>query len=42
MITHKTMFITLKQYKTIVDKIDKTSYKTMHGHFSLKYNMIST
>jgi len=41
-LTHNTMFTTLKQDKTIVDKIDKTNYKTMNGHFSLKYDMMST
>jgi len=41
-ITHNTMFTTLKQDKYIVDKIDKTSYKTMHGKFSIKYDMMST
>ena len=41
MITYDTMFKTLKQDKVIVDNIDKIDYKTMHGFFSIKYDMMS-
>ena len=39
--TYYTMFETLKQDKKIVDNIDKTDYETMHGKFSIKYDMMS-
>ena len=39
-LTYYTMFETLKQDKRIVDNIDKTDYKTMHGKFSIKYDMM--
>ena len=39
--TYYTMFETLKQDKRIVDNIDKTDYDTMHGKFSIKYDMMS-
>jgi phenylpropionate dioxygenase-like ring-hydroxylating dioxygenase large terminal subunit len=40
-ITHNTMYATLKQDKAIVDFIDKTSYEAMHGKFSIVYDMFS-
>ena len=40
-ITRRTMEITLKQDKSIVDYIDKTDYKSMHGKFSIVYDMFS-
>ena len=40
MITKKLMYDTLKQDKKIIDNIDKTDYKTMHGLFSIKYDMM--
>jgi len=40
-LTYKTMFLTLKQDKSIVDNIDKLDYKSMHGKFSIKYDMMS-
>jgi hypothetical protein len=40
--TYYTMFETLKQDKRIVDNIDKTNYQSMHGKFSVKYDMLST
>lgn len=40
-ITENTMFTTLKQDKEIVDNIDKTSYDSMHGKFSIIYDMFS-
>jgi phenylpropionate dioxygenase-like ring-hydroxylating dioxygenase large terminal subunit len=39
--TYDTMYKTLKQDKFIVDNIDKTNYRTMHGNFSIKYDMMS-
>jgi len=39
--THKTMYTTLKQDKAIVDNIDKYSYESMHGKFSIYYDMFS-
>lgn len=39
--TYYTMFETLKQDKRIVDNIDKNDYHTMHGTFSIKYDMMS-
>ena len=39
-ITKKLMYDTLKQDKNIIDNIDKTDYKTMHGLFSIKYDMM--
>lgn len=38
--TYYTMFEILQQDKVIVDNIDKTNYKTMHGKFSIKYDMM--
>ena len=35
------MFTTLKQDKAIVDFIDKNSYESMHGKFSIVYDMFS-
>lgn len=40
-ITHNTMYSTLKQDKAIVDNIDKTDYISMHGKFSIVYDMFS-
>lgn len=40
-ITENTMFTTLKQDKQIVDNIDKSSYESMHGKFSIIYDMFS-
>jgi phenylpropionate dioxygenase-like ring-hydroxylating dioxygenase large terminal subunit len=40
-ITYNTMYSTLKQDKAIVDNIDKTSYESMHGKFSIVYDMFS-
>ena len=40
LLTYYTMFETLKQDKKIIDNIDKTDYKTMHGKFSIKYDML--
>jgi hypothetical protein len=40
-ITQNTMFNTLKQDKSIVDFIDKTSYENMHGKFSIVFDMFS-
>ena len=37
-ITKKTMSLTLKQDKDIVDSIDKTDYQSMHGRFSIIYD----
>jgi phenylpropionate dioxygenase-like ring-hydroxylating dioxygenase large terminal subunit len=37
-VTKKTMITTLKQDKSIIDFIDKTSYKLMHGNFSIVYD----
>ncbi len=36
------MYQTLKEDKRIIDNIDKTDYQTMHGKFSIKYDMLST
>jgi phenylpropionate dioxygenase-like ring-hydroxylating dioxygenase large terminal subunit len=40
-ITKNTMYNTLKQDKGIVDNIDKTDYISMHGKFSIVYDMFS-
>ncbi len=40
-LTYNTMFTTLKQDKSIVDFIDKTNYRDMHGRFSIIYDMFS-
>ena len=40
-ITFNTMYTTLKQDKSIVDFIDKTNYDSMHGKFSIIYDMFS-
>uniref|UniRef100_A0A6C0ERY6 Rieske domain-containing protein n=1 Tax=viral metagenome TaxID=1070528 RepID=A0A6C0ERY6_9ZZZZ len=40
-ITFNTMYETLKQDKAIVDNIDKTDYESMHGKFSIAYDMFS-
>uniref|UniRef100_A0A6C0KM82 Rieske domain-containing protein n=1 Tax=viral metagenome TaxID=1070528 RepID=A0A6C0KM82_9ZZZZ len=40
-ITYNTMFNTLKQDKSIVDYIDKSSYESMHGKFSITYDIFS-
>jgi phenylpropionate dioxygenase-like ring-hydroxylating dioxygenase large terminal subunit len=39
--TYHTMYTTLKQDKLIVDNIDKNDYTSMHGNFSIKYDMMS-
>ena len=41
MITRNTMYSTLKQDKSIVDFIDKTDYESMHGKFSIVYDIFS-
>jgi phenylpropionate dioxygenase-like ring-hydroxylating dioxygenase large terminal subunit len=40
-ITENTMYETLKQDKAIVDYIDKKDYESMHGKFSIVYDMFS-
>ena len=40
-LTHNTMYSTLKQDKAIVDNIDKKDYISMHGKFSIVYDMFS-
>jgi phenylpropionate dioxygenase-like ring-hydroxylating dioxygenase large terminal subunit len=40
-ITYNTMYNTLKQDKAIVDCIDKTTYETMHGKFSIVHDKFS-
>jgi phenylpropionate dioxygenase-like ring-hydroxylating dioxygenase large terminal subunit len=40
-ITQSTMETTLNQDKAIIDNIDKTNYKLMHGKFSIKYDKLS-
>lgn len=40
-ITESTMYETLKQDKAIVDYIDKKDYESMHGKFSIVYDMFS-
>ena len=40
-LTENTMFTTLKQDKAIVDNIDKKDYESMHGKFSIVYDMFS-
>ena len=40
-ITQNTMYNTLKQDKSIVDFIDKKDYVSMHGKFSIVYDMFS-
>jgi phenylpropionate dioxygenase-like ring-hydroxylating dioxygenase large terminal subunit len=40
-LTHNTMYTTLKQDKAIVDNIDKNDYVSMHGKFSIVYDMFS-
>jgi len=40
-ITENTMFATLKEDKSIVDNIDKTDYVSMHGNFSIIYDIFS-
>ena len=40
-ITNDTMYSTLKQDKAIVDNIDKTNYESMHGKFSIVFDMFS-
>ena len=39
--TKKTMVTTIKQDKFIIDNLDKFDYNTMHGKFSIKYDMMS-
>ena len=41
LITKNTMYNTLKEDKSIVDHIDKTDYKSMHGKFSIVYDKFS-
>ena len=41
-VTYQTMYTTLKQDKSIVDYIDKTDYESMHGKFSIVYDMFSS
>jgi hypothetical protein len=41
LITQNTMYTTLKQDKAIVDFIDQTNYKAMHGKFSIIYDKFS-
>ena len=40
-ITLKTMIETLQQDKVIIDNIDKLNYESMHGKFSVSYDMLS-
>jgi phenylpropionate dioxygenase-like ring-hydroxylating dioxygenase large terminal subunit len=40
-ITYNTMYNTLKQDKSIVDFLDKSNYDSMHGKFSIVYDMFS-
>jgi phenylpropionate dioxygenase-like ring-hydroxylating dioxygenase large terminal subunit len=40
-LTHNTMYSTLKQDKAIVDNIDKKDYISMHGKFSIVYDLFS-
>jgi phenylpropionate dioxygenase-like ring-hydroxylating dioxygenase large terminal subunit len=40
-VTQNTMYATLKQDKAIVDYIDKTDYDSMHGKFSIVFDMFS-
>lgn len=40
-VTKNTMYTTLKQDKSIVDNIDKANYESMHGKFSILYDMFS-
>jgi phenylpropionate dioxygenase-like ring-hydroxylating dioxygenase large terminal subunit len=40
-VTYNTMYTTLKQDKAIVDNIDKLNYESMHGKFSIIYDMFS-
>jgi phenylpropionate dioxygenase-like ring-hydroxylating dioxygenase large terminal subunit len=40
-VTQNTMYNTLKQDKAIVDNIDKADYQSMHGKFSIIYDMFS-
>lgn len=40
-VTQNTMYTTLKQDKAIVDNIDNASYESMHGKFSIVYDMFS-
>jgi phenylpropionate dioxygenase-like ring-hydroxylating dioxygenase large terminal subunit len=40
-VTQNTMYSTLKQDKSIVDNIDKKDYESMHGKFSIVYDMFS-
>ena len=35
------MYSTLKQDKSIVDFIDKSNYESMHGKFSIVYDIFS-
>ena len=40
-LTQNTMYSTLKQDKSIVDFIDKSDYESMHGKFSIVYDIFS-
>lgn len=40
-ITKNTMYNTLKEDKSIVDNIDKSNYESMHGTFSIAYDLFS-
>jgi phenylpropionate dioxygenase-like ring-hydroxylating dioxygenase large terminal subunit len=40
-VTRNTMFNTLKQDKAIVDYIDKSNYESMHGKFSIVFDIFS-
>ena len=40
-LTENTMYSTLKQDKSIVDFIDKSNYESMHGKFSIVYDIFS-
>jgi phenylpropionate dioxygenase-like ring-hydroxylating dioxygenase large terminal subunit len=39
--TENTMYNTLKEDKSIIDNIDKSSYEDMHGKFSIAYDLFS-
>jgi phenylpropionate dioxygenase-like ring-hydroxylating dioxygenase large terminal subunit len=40
-VTQNTMFKTLKEDKSIIDLLDKSSYESMHGKFSISYDAFS-
>jgi hypothetical protein len=40
-VTKDTMIKTLKEDKAIIDLLDKSSYESMHGSFSIAYDAFS-